>query len=563
MGSPVARLVRAVVSFLVYGLVSAVLAAPVAAERAVEAVRFPDRLGSLPVEVSLAHNGSSTLDTGILGRLYWARTGRAGFGAFVRATGPPLAGGTLASYVSPDFVEANALFVNDPGEVARVYGAELRSRLWRLFLWFELGAGILGGLLLTAATRARPPRWGRVGRTRARRLLASSGTCLAALAVSVGTATALFAGWEGTAEITEEFAMPGVAELSFSSPQTLEVARQVQPSIDKFAERTRQEGEAFDAAALSSFQAALPSRASALLPREGEKIVIAEADPQGSRVATRLRQRLYPLLAEALGQEAFALRTISGDITSNGTVAEDGFVELEANAYPGLPVAAAKGDHDTADTVKQLSDHAVANPIGEGAEIAGLRVVAGNDPAFKALFGGLVINDTGVTERDLGVGVRETLDLGEPAIVLLHQPAAAAGYLGIDSTNALSEAAGSLTTPGDDGIPDLPPGIVNIGHLHDADLPRVIWNTDGDQITWTVVNQLGTAGGVDEYPTFNRFSTPFSAPLKPISIQLQYVATATGLETGYADIVIATDGTTTISDRTDLGLPGGLPSEAP
>ena len=72
--------------------------------------------------------------------------------------------------------------------------------------------------------------------------------------------------------------------------------------------------------------------------------------------------------------------------------------------------------------------------------------------------------------------------------------------------------------------------------------PRVIWNTDGDEVTWTVVNQLGTSGGVEENPTFNRFSTPFSVPLKPVSVQLQYVNKESGLQTGYAKIDIARTG---------------------
>src|SRR4051812_4967233 len=68
-----------------YAVAAAVVLAPVAAEQAVERVRFTDRLGTLPVEASLAHNGVSTLDTGMLGKVYWARTGVAGFGAYVRA----------------------------------------------------------------------------------------------------------------------------------------------------------------------------------------------------------------------------------------------------------------------------------------------------------------------------------------------------------------------------------------------------------------------------------------------------------------------------------------------
>jgi hypothetical protein len=194
--------------------------------------------------------------------------------------------------------------------------------------------------------------------------------------------------------------------------------------------------------------------------------------------------------------------------------------------------------------------------------VNGVDVVAGNDPAFKGLFGGLVVNDTGVTETELGENLRDEIDgsgRDAPLIVLLHQPLSATGYIGVDALSDLDEGLGRETTPWDDGIPDLPPGIINIGHLHDAAPPKVIWNTDGDKVSWTVLNQLGTSGGVEENPTFNRFSTPFSVPLKTVSLQLQYVSTETGLQTGYVSIDIATDGDVTISDRTDLGLIGDLP----
>ena len=90
----------------------------------------------------------------------------------------------------------------------------------------------------------------------------------------------------------------------------------------------------------------------------------------------------------------------------------------------------------------------------------------------------------------------------------------------------------------------------------------MVWNTDGDEVTWTVVSQLGTAGGVEENPTFNRFSTPFSTPLKALDVQLQYLNRESGLQTGYLPIRFAVDGTATVGRRVDVGLPGGLPAPA-
>ena len=113
----------------------------------------------------------------------------------------------------------------------------------------------------------------------------------------------------------------------------------------------------------------------------------------------------------------------------------------------------------------------------------------------------------------------------------------------------------SLTVPSEDGVPDVPPGTVDIGHLHDLDGPWVLWNTDGDEVTWTVVDQLGTSGGVEEQPTFNRFSTPVSLPLKDLSFRLQYVDVDSGLQTGWATVVCTPAGRCRVSARTEVGLP--------
>ena len=255
--------------------------------------------------------------------------------------------------------------------------------------------------------------------------------------------------------------------------------------------------------------------------------------------------------------ESLVLRTISGDVSSNGTIAEADFIRGEAEASPEIPVAAVKGDHDTKATVEQLEAENVVVLDRETKEVGGLHVTGAADPAFKSLFGGLVTNNTGVSEEERGRQLREVVDDEAPVIVIVHQPLTAVGYLGIVKIDELSR--GPVTTAYDDGVPDVPPGTVNIGHRHDADGPWVVWNTDGAQITWTVVHQLGTSGGVEESPTFNRFSTPFSTPLKDVTVQLQYFNEESALETGYASVVIAPNGTVTIEDRVDVGLPGGLP----
>ena len=538
-------------------LVVAIGAAPVVVARAIETTRFEDRLGTLPVEVSLTHNGRSTLDTGIFGKIYWRETGPFGIGAEARVTGPPAAGGTLASYADSRFIRTNVELINAPAVVVDAYAAQLASTRRDEIIKGELVAGLLGGGVLLAIVP-----WTRLRRSsRAGTLVVVGVLAVAATGLSAGAAVLRFDAWPGSDPVTGDLRLPGVDQLSFDSPETLEVARQVQPFIVKNTQRIEQRSAVFVATAQKTFAGALEVRGEALRPRGGETLVLAEGDPQGSLVGTRVRAALYADLFDFLGPDALTVRTISGDITSNGTVAERDFVEGEAQVGGELPVVAVAGDHDTETTWQQMGDAGMETPDLDSVEVGELRIAGAHDREHKALFGALVENPSGISEQELGAQLREAVG-DDPSVVLLHQPDAAAGFLGFDDLDPVRELPPSLTTPVDDDIPDQLPGTVSIGHLHDTAGPWVIWNTDGDEITWTVVDQLGTSGGVENAPTFNRFSTPVSVPLKPVSVRLQYVDVTSGLQTGYASLTCEVDARCTLSDRVDVGLPGGQPASA-
>lgn len=542
---------------LLSALVAAIVAAPIAVERGIEGVRFADDVGTFPVEVSLCHDGRSTLDTGILGKVYWQQTGALGFGAYARATGPPEAGGTLASYVDPSFIQTNVSFLRDPDTVVAAYSSEMRSALWRSVLGEELLAALLGGVVLYLLVPHRRLR----GAPRGRAALVTVAVVAVATGASALAAWTMFSSWDCSATEGQTYAARGMTNPTFSSPQMSEIVSQVQPFIDKNTRRIDADADRYESAASASLATLVPQRATALAPRDGESIVLAEADPQGSFVGVRVRKALYADLADALGPDAISLRTIAGDVTSNGTVAESAYIKAEAKVAPDVPVAAAAGDHDSERTWKQMKDAGFAVPDLKTADVGGHQVTAANDREHKTLFGGSITNPTGVTEDELGQELRDAV--GDTAgIVLMHQPAALAAYLGDDvltQLRARPQTEAQRTTPYDDGIADLPPGVVDVGHLHQPDGPWVVWNTEGDAVTWTLVDQLGTAGGVENAPTFSRFSTPFSAPLKPIMVRLQYVDTESGLATGYVTVECALDGSCSIADRVDVGLPGGKP----
>jgi hypothetical protein len=539
--------------FLAYVAASAVVAFPILLERTIEDVRFDDHLGTFPVEVGLCHNGRSTFDTGVLGKIYFEQTGPLGLGAYATSTGPPEAGGTLASYVDRAFLEANVAFINDPSQIADAYADRFSRQVLARLLRGELLIGIVGGLLLVRLAPHRRLRHG--GSSGAVAMVVVFGA-LTTLTTTAGVVA--WQSWPCNSGVDEAYELPGSPLLSFSSPQAREVAIQVKPFVEKNSARIEEAADAYEAVALASLQAELVRQQGALAPRPGETIVIAEADPQGSSVGTSLRTAYYTELMATLGADAFALRTISGDVTSNGAVAERAFVGREAVAAGDLPVVAVAGDHDAEVTWEQMADAGISIPDFSTIELAGLSITGANDREHKSLFGGMVTNSSGISETELGERVREAVEDG-PRIVLLHQPDAVAGYVGVSTIDQVLKLDGSLTTPYDDGVADVPAGIINFGHLHEAAGPWVLWNTDGGSITWTLVDQLGTSGGVENRPTYDRFSTPFSVPLKPVAVRLQYVNAETGLATGFVTVSCETSGACAISDRTDVGLPGGLP----
>ena len=67
--------------------------------------------------------------------------------------------------------------------------------------------------------------------------------------------------WDGSAPIGPSYAMPGIDQLAFSSPQTRELAQQIQPFIDKNTTRIEERTRAYrEAAAAQLRDGAAPAR---------------------------------------------------------------------------------------------------------------------------------------------------------------------------------------------------------------------------------------------------------------------------------------------------------------
>ena len=73
-------MLRGLRAYAVYAVLAAMVALPVSVERAIEGARFDDRLGTFPVEVTLSHNGYSTINAGLIGETLLGTHRRRGTG---------------------------------------------------------------------------------------------------------------------------------------------------------------------------------------------------------------------------------------------------------------------------------------------------------------------------------------------------------------------------------------------------------------------------------------------------------------------------------------------------
>lgn len=525
-----------------------VLAAPIssfqAAEHSVETASFKDHFGAVPVELGLQHNGTSTLEGGIFGQVHLYETGIFGFGLNARPNGPPEGGGTLASYIDPEFVQRNAEAVGNVDSVATSYAAEAKDEVIDNALQRELVYSAVLGIIIWGGVTSRykgkehtkPVHW---------RL--SAAALVGATAVSAGGAAWQFDRWSDKQVITESYRTSQWPNVSFSSRETLELARQVVPAWEKNKERTKAEADQFIIEATSSFDVEILGHITELQPRAGERIVLAEADTQGGVIGTSVRTYAYSRIIEEIGSDAFIARVIAGDFTSNGTVGEAGYTKIEIAASGEIPTIVSLGDHDTGYTEQQLDDGGALTPDLETVEVHGIGITGATDPERKSLFGGLVENETGVTETELGETMRTVIETDSSDIAAIHQPEAAAGLLGVSSISEVLDDTRDVVTLDIDPPASLK--ILLVGHTHTAMKPKVIMRSDG---TTMVLDQLGSANGVENRPLLSRFSTPDSAPLKEMMVRLHYIDEITLQPTGYITLSWSTDGQSTISERTDL-----------
>lgn len=292
-------------------------------------------------------------------------------------------------------------------------------------------------------------------------------------------------------------------------------------------------------------------------PGEDETAFIAQSDMHSNEVMIEMQKRYIALYNDRYGNEdapAIALVLSTGNNT-NGTGSEEKYIKANASVTDGAPFETIVGNHDMPPTIEQMQENGMDIIDGETKEVAGIGILGMSDPR-RTQFLGPTTEQDGVTEQEIGEAARAIAEEERPTVVGLHEPAAAAAFVGITDPHIFNDNSHGFTQPYEDGIPDVPAGIVMHGHEHDVEPFNVAFNSDG---TWTPLVELASAGGALENPTLGNFSLPNEPPKKPASFMTIFVNNTSKLVTGIQVCLFYPDGTVDLQPRIDIGSTDGQP----
>ncbi len=507
--------VAAVLRTVLAVVVSALMAAPLAAAWGVGRARINDYLGANQVTVAVDYTNETRLDLGPLGNAYLPMSyGPVGLtitvgGLHEEAGGSVLSSTTLQSYLNlynnpqetlvgiRDRLVADAIRHGVAAEVVLVLiliGWSQRRQFLsdRLVRMTRFQQGLLGYLVLliivitaVVAPPARPP-------TQRYPIQVADGTRFAGMTTdSVLLADLIDRGIEGVRRMA---------------------ARQ-NAAIDHYA--------AGATANLDDQLAKVPA------PRPGEDMLFGISDLHCNLAMTRFWTRLV-----GISQPAAVIS--SGDDTMNGTASERPCVTKEREIAAGRPFIDVGGNHDSQITEQQMASAGVTELNGRVTEVEDINYLGDDDPLYNPPFSTDRIAERSETEEQLGRRMVTTAAGREVDVILVHQP----------------DAARMITS-----VANPPAKLVVWGHMHVQDGPHVIMHDDG---SWTVAIQLGTAGGVAA-PTITSFSTPFSPPRKSADGYFFFRDRATGLITGVQPVHCLPDASVIIDHRIATGDLATLP----
>ena len=542
-------------------------ALPLAATYGVEQVTVKDDVGSVPATISIAP-GYSSLDSGLAGAWYNQDLVSHGKGAKVTLAGPPEILSSLGSLDAPGLRKAVKPIVGlyqEPSASFEGYKEVLSDAVKSHVISTELGAGTALGL--ACLLLSLPGSGGRSEKQQRRHTVVVVGT-LALLSSTAAYAT--------HHEWTTDNAMP---EATYALPildntklagtvadnQLLAIATQrAVPYFKQELKREQHANEKFLETAYANIDVAL-ARGDFTLPTEGQTTVLALSDMHSNEDMIAVYQYLVEQINERYGKNTIKLAIFSGDQTY-GSASEKGPIDHMANI--AQEEDAILGNHDGS-IAKQFMQ-AAGMTVADGKLITsstGVTVLGSDDPSLtklKALFGlgdNISRDGSNTTEAEAGAKLDKIAVENKPTFLMQHEAYALADIIGKDditpsTMDSWFSQAESISGQNNDEVPDIAASAVLYGHWHRPFNYRVVWNEDG---SWSVVAELGTAGGAIGEMSLTNISTPLTTPGKQASAVFFTVNNDSQLVQTIQEFKTGTDGIASFEPADHIGMPSGQP----
>ena len=536
-------------------------ALPLTATYGVEQVSVQDDVGTVPATISVAP-GYSSLDTGLAGAWYNPTLVSHGKGAKVTLAGPPEVLSSLGRLDGPALKKAVKPIVGlyqRPSDSFEGYKEVLSNAVTSHAISTELAAGT--ALSLACLLLSLPGAASRSEKGQRRHTALVIGT-MALLSSTAAYAT--HHEWVTINAMPETtYALPVLDNTKLAGTvadnQLLAIATQrAEPYFKQELQREQRANQKFLKTAYANIDAAL-ARGDFIPPAEDQTTVLALSDMHSNEDMIAVYRYLVEQMNARYGEGTIQLAIFSGDQTY-GSASEKGPIDHMADIAEQETVIL--GNHDGS-IAKQFMQ-AAGMTVADGKLIktsTGVTVLGSADPSLtklKALFGigdDVSRDGSNITEAEAGAKLHQVAVNDNPTFLLQHEAYALADIIGQkDISESTMDAWFSQPeiTPsqGSDNVPDIAASAVLYGHWHRPFNYRVVWNDDG---SYSVVAELGTAGGALGSMSLTNISTPLTTPGKQASAVFFTINNDSQLVQTIQEFKTNTDGTASFEPADHIG----------
>ncbi|HET8602168.1 MAG TPA: metallophosphoesterase [Segeticoccus sp.] len=550
---------------------------PVATVYGLTATELKDDFGFVPATLSIKP-GYSALDTGLLGTIYDSDYTQHGLGMQIKLDGLP---GNLQQIHGVDSPElknigkAYSSMFQRPNELRSGYTNAMTDAVMGNALTMELEAGaVLATIAFVVSTLS-----GAAMHSTRRTVVVTAGLLVV---LSGGYTAHRYVEWTSTNQIPAPTYGIGVLDGTplknavVDNKTTAELVDGIVPLAQAQISREEQGNRDFLATADQTMGEEISS-GNIALPGEGETACLMLSDVHSNADMITVYRRFVRTLNKTYGPDTLKTAFFDGDQTYGGATDKAAVDAMAGITGKNGKEYAVVGNHDSYLTVRQMRGAGMHVLDGPTVDIApGISATGVTDPQLTkqgALFTADTVPRPGhgkETEADAGRTLLKRMEANRPTLGLAHEADALQPILQLTSISKSGmstwfNANSWMKDPdaGDnanDGVPDIPASAAAYGHWHRQFMYRVVGNTDG---TWTVVMELGTAGGVSPVQSLSHFSTPQTIPGKRASAAIMIVNDTSGLVTSVQEISTDRDGDVTAGPAHHVGSPDGQPYAVP